>query len=125
MAQGELEAQGVGERVARLATQRHAVVGAAADVDEAQRLEDPQRLPNGRPRHAEARRELPFRREPVARRELTVRDRLLQAVEDLLEGPPALHRSDEGGPLARLRRSRQPSSLRFDAFGPTLYLCSQ
>ena len=107
MAQGQLEAQGVGERVARLATQRHAVVGAAADVDEAQRLQDPQRLPHGRPRHAEARRELPFRREPVASRELTVRDRLLQAVEDLLEGPPALHRSDEGGPLARLGRSRQ------------------
>ena len=30
VAQGQLEAQGVGERVARLATQRHAVVGAAA-----------------------------------------------------------------------------------------------
>ncbi len=125
VAQGQLEAQGMGERVARLATKRHAVVGAVADVDEAQRRDDPQRLPHGRPRHAEARRSFPFRWEPVACRELTVRDRLLQVVEDLSKarrrstGLMKAGRSPVCGALA-IR-----SSLRFDAFGPTLYLCSQ
>ena len=41
--------------------------------------------------------ELPLRREPVAGREVSGRDRLLELEEDLLERPPTLHRSEEGG----------------------------
>ena len=73
------------ERVPGLLQEHDAVVGAAADGDDAHRLEHADRLAHRRARDAVARREVALRRQAVARLERARGDRRLQLAEDVLE----------------------------------------
>jgi len=72
--------------------QHDAVVGAASHAHETERFEDAQCLANRRPRDVEPCRELPLRRQAVARGEGVGDDLLLELEEDLLESAPARNR---------------------------------